>query len=103
MVSKKLVALIGAGCMVFGLSTGLLIGKATSTSKQAYALFDYNRDGIEDLTIEEKNGKKEILYGFKTDMNGTEYPYKYYAPSSEMKERMQKLGEQEFHEWRYGK
>lgn len=84
MSSKKLVAIVSAAVTI-GIGAGFLAGKMLYTPKKAYKIWDYNRDGFSDLTVELNNGKTVILYNAEKDDQGEFYPYDYYLSDSELK------------------
>ncbi len=77
-MKNRLTAIIAASCLVLGLSTGYFMGKSVHSPNKAYALWDFNRDGRTDLTIEKKNGEKINLYNIEKDEYDSKYPFKYY-------------------------
>lgn len=78
-MKKKLTAIVIASCLTLGLGTGYLIGEARHSPKTAYVIWDFNRDGRADLTIEKSNGEKVNLYNIEKDEYNSTYPFKYYT------------------------
>lgn len=84
---KRLIAVVSFFCLGLGSLVGLELGKWAYSPKQAYVMFDPNRDGVTDLTIEQKNGDKITLYGLKKD---SAFPYEHYVPILDLEKHYHK-------------